>query len=33
MLPHTGILSKIHLYEIMKYEMMKWMRGEPSNII
>ena len=31
MLHHAGISPIIHLYEIMKYEMMKWMRGEPSR--
>ena len=30
MLQHTENPSKIHLYEIMKYEIMKWMRAEPK---
>ena len=30
MLQHTEKPSKIHLYEIMKYEIMKWMRAEPK---
>jgi hypothetical protein len=28
MLHHAGISPIIHLYEIMKYEMMKWMQGD-----
>jgi hypothetical protein len=27
MLQHTEKSPKIHLYEIMKYEIMKWMHG------